>query len=246
MIYTNFAQLYDELFDEDIYSEWQQFVVSQVDADSEVLDLAGGAGRLATLLAKQNYSVAVADLSTAMLSLAEQHAREANVEIPLFETNMLDLSELGQYDAILCFADSLCYLDNIEQLERTFKEVNAHLSVEGKFIFDVITPYQTDEVYPGYMYNYEDEKHQRAFLWHSFEDEQQKHGVIHELTFFNQLAGSDRYERVAETHFEKTYELDQYKTALTQAGFSKVSVSADFGKQDIDKQTTRWFFVCQK
>lgn len=246
MIYTNFAQLYDELFDETVYSEWQQFVTSQVSTNSEILDLAGGAGRLAVLLAQAHYSVAVADLSPAMLSLADQHARENNVNIPLFETNMLDLSDLGQYDAFLCFADSLCYLDNLEQIATVFTQVNKHLTANGKFIFDVITPYQTDRIYPGYMYNYEDEGHQRAFLWHSYEDEQQKHGVVHELTFFNQLSKSDKYERVAETHFEKTYELDQYLAALGQAGFSKVSVKANFGKQEIDEQTTRWFFVCQK
>lgn len=246
MIYTSFAQLYDELFDEKVYDQWHQFVLSQVDANSEVLDLAGGAGRLATLLAKDHYAVAVADLSTAMLSLAEQHAREAQVTIPLFETNMLDLSELSQYDAILCCADSLCYLENFAQVQTTLTQVNEHLAADGKFIFDVITPYQTDQVYPGYMYNYEDEEHQRAFLWRSYADEERLHGVIHELTFFNQLQASDKYERVAETHFEKTYTLDQYMTALTNAGFNKIDVSADFGRQEIDEQTTRWFFVCQK
>ncbi len=69
------------------------------------------------------------------------------------------------------------------------------------------------------------------FLWQSYADEQQEHGVIHELTFFNQINKQNKYERVAETHFEKTYELDQYLAALKQANFSKVTVSADFGHQ---------------
>lgn len=165
MIYASFAQLYDELFDEKLYVEWEEFVTAQINPNSNTLDLAGGAGRLATLLAKRNYSVDVADLSTEMLSLAEQHARENNVDIKLFEANMLDLSELSQYDNILCFADSLCYLKDLTQIETTFTQVNGHLTDNGMFLFDVITPYQTDYVYPDYMYNYEDEQHERAFFY---------------------------------------------------------------------------------
>ncbi|KIS04091.1 class I SAM-dependent DNA methyltransferase [Paucilactobacillus wasatchensis] len=246
MIYGNFAQLYDELFDETLYIEWRDFVVQRVTPDNTILDLAGGAGRLAVLLAQKNYSITVADFSAGMLSLADRHARENNVNIPLIEANMLDLSELDQYQTILCFADSLCYLKNLDQITTTFMKVNQHLAEDGKFLFDVITPYQTDHVYPGYMYNYEDDHHERAFMWQSYADEQQAHGVIHELTFFNQLPESKQYERVAETHFEKTYELEQYLMALTQAGFNNINVSADFGRQKINDQTTRWFFECQK
>ena len=112
-------------------------------------------------------------------------------------------------------------------------------------MFDVITPYQTDQVYPGYSFNYQDEDHTRAFMWQSYADEEVAHGVIHDLTFFIQQDDGS-YRRLSETHFERTYPLADYLTALGAAGFDQVQVSADFGRHEVKDDTTRWFFVCQK
>lgn len=244
MIYSSFAKLYDDLFDEQMYVDWQQFVEKHISkTTSSVLDLAGGAGRLAVLLAKTGLDMTVADLSSEMLSLARQHAEDANCTVDLQQVNMLDLSDMGQFDAVTCFADSFCYLDNLDEVTLAFKQVKSHLNDAGVFLFDVITPYQTDTIYPGYMYNYESENQDTAFLWRSFGDSECEHGVVHELTFFNQLPNQDVYERLAEEHYERTYELKQYLQALKKAGFNQIEVSADFGRSEIGSTTTRWFFV---
>lgn len=49
MIYQSFAQLYDQLFDQQLYNRWLDFTLNygQVIVESKVLELAGGAGRLA-------------------------------------------------------------------------------------------------------------------------------------------------------------------------------------------------------
>ena len=206
MIYQTFAQLYDELFDDQLYADWQSFVMREVQAPGTLLDLAGGAGRLA---------------------------------------DMLDPTGLGQFQTITCFADSLCYLNDLAQVNAALTQAGQHLAPGGKFLFDVITPYQTDQVYPGYSFNYQDEDHTRAFMWQSFADEEVAHGVIHDLTFFIQQ-GDGSYRRLSETHFERTYPLADYLTALKVAGFDQVQVSADFGRHEVKDDTTRWFFVCQK
>lgn len=41
MIYQTFAQLYDELFDDQLYADWQSFVMREVQAPGTLLDLAG-------------------------------------------------------------------------------------------------------------------------------------------------------------------------------------------------------------
>ena len=170
MIYSSFAKLYDELMEPTMYDQWLDFVEQELPKTTgQILDLACGAGRLAVMLAQNGYQVSGVDLSEEMLALAEMHAREANLAIPFMQGNMLDLSALGQYSAVTCFADSFCYLQDEAQVLQAFKEVYQHLENNGKFIFDVITPYQTDEVYPGYMYNYTTED--QAFIWSSFADE---------------------------------------------------------------------------
>ncbi|HJA27635.1 MAG TPA: class I SAM-dependent methyltransferase [Candidatus Limosilactobacillus intestinigallinarum] len=246
MIYHTFAQLYDQLFDDELYRKWAAYTQANGGSSAQqVLDLAGGAGRLAVLLAQWGQAVTVADFSADMLSLASQHAAAAGVELTLVEADMRDLTALPQYDLVTCFADSLCYLADIEDAETTFQQVAAHLRTGGRFLFDMITPYQTDVVYPGYMYNYEDDDHQRAFLWQSYGDDDVPHGVIHELAFFNRLADG-HYERIGETHFERSYPLATITAALKRSGFTDIAVTADFGRAAPDEQTTRWFFSCQR
>lgn len=215
MIYQTFAQLYDELFDPQLYDDWLQFVQAHVPAGRHLLDLAGGAGRLAVLLAQAGYRV-------------------------------VD-SGLPQYDAITCFADSLCYLPDLAAVTATFRAVYEHLVPGGYFLFDVITPYQTDEVYPGFTYNFEDPDHARAFLWASYADDAIAHGVVHDLAFFIRQ-GDGSYQRIGEQHFERTYQQADFRAALKAAGFAdeQIQVSADFGRQKPAAQTTRWFFTVQK
>lgn len=243
MLYQSFAQLYDELMQPQLYDQWAEYVQENVAKDGVVLDLACGSGRLAVKLAQLGYDVVGADYSDAMLALADGHAQEAQVTVPLVEANMLDLSELGQFDTVTCFADSLCYLTDDGALPQAINQVFAHLKPGGTFLFDVITPYQTDVVYPGYMYNYEDE--QQTFVWHSYAGEQAAHSVEHDLSFFVRQA-DDSYVRLRELHHERTYALKQYQQWLRQAGFTAVSVRADFGHAAITETTTRWFFSVKK
>lgn len=244
MIYGSFAQYYDELFDEELYVKWQQFVETNTTSGARLLDLAGGAGRLGVLLARDGYDVTDADFSSEMLALASHHAEEAEVEMKLIEANMLHLAGLGEYEVVTCFADSLCYLNDLDEVQTVFEQVRKHLTVGGQFLFDIITPYQTDQVYPGFMYNYQAPDHQRFFMWSSFADDDVPHGVIHELSFFNQETDG-KYQRLTETHFERSYPLADVKQALHDAGFNQVKVTSEFGQAPVNEQTTRWFFQCQ-
>lgn len=244
MIYGSFAQYYDELFDEELYLKWQNYVEDNTSKNSKLLDLAGGAGRLGVLLARDGYDVTDADFSEEMLSLASDHATEAGVKLNLVEANMLDLSGLDTYDTVTCFADSLCYLQNIDEVQTVFDQVRQHLKTDGQFLFDIITPYQTDKVYPGFMFNYQSDDDQRFFMWSSFADDDVEHGVIHELSFFDRQENG-QYQRLSETHFERSYELSKVKQALHNVGFQKIEVTSEFGTSPIQNDTTRWFFKCQ-
>ncbi|USS86738.1 class I SAM-dependent methyltransferase [Fructilactobacillus cliffordii] len=239
MIYSQFATFYDQLFDNDLYPRWVNYLQKYVQPGANVLDLACGTGRLLVLLGQAGYTVTGVDLSSEMLALANQHAEAADLEIPLFQLNMLALDGLGEFDAVTCFDDSLCYLSDLDEVTQSFQQVAQHLVTGGQFCFDVITPYQTDVKYPGYMYNYQDEE--QAFMWTTYAGEW-PHSVEHDLTFFLYQADLDAYQSYSETHYERTYELEAYQQALQAAGFTNVTVRADFGEQPVTEQTTRWFF----
>lgn len=246
MIYDSFAPLYDELFDPDQYRQWLHYVQANLDSsDCRVLDLAGGSGRLSVLLAQAGFQVCDLDFSSSMLSLADAHAKAAGVPLELVQADMRDLSGLGYYDAVVCFADSLCYLGNFADVQTTMAQVYRHLAPGGRFLFDVWSLHQVDAVFPGYCYNEETEDGQQAFMWRSYADDDVDHGIIHELTFFTK-DHDGRYKRSHETHFERTYPLNQWERAVKEVGFDHLTVSANFGRDKIDSQTGRLFFSCRK
>jgi hypothetical protein len=90
------------------------------------------------------------------------------------------------------------------------------------------------------MYNYQDEDHERAFMWQSYADDDVEHGVIHDLTFFNRIEDG-KYNRLSEIHYERAYELPVIKSLLMQAGFTSIEVGSDFSLEMEDKNATRWF-----
>ena len=66
MNYQTFAKLYDDLFDEAAYADWFQYATKFIkNKDGKLLELAGGAGRLAIKLKQAGYDdIWFLDLST--------------------------------------------------------------------------------------------------------------------------------------------------------------------------------------
>ncbi|CAM2818437.1 class I SAM-dependent DNA methyltransferase [Weissella confusa] len=247
MNYQTFAKLYDDLFDEAAYADWFQYATKFIkNKDGKLLELAGGAGRLAIQLKQAGYDdISVLDLSTEMLALAAQHAQEAELDLPLIEGDMREWSDFDErFATITSFADSFNYLANEDETLMAFKQVAEHLEDGGQFLFDVISPWQTDVYYPGYMYNWHDDE--TAFMWSSYGVEEQPHTVEHELTFFVYNEDIDGFQQLQEVHTERTYSLDTYKRLLTEAGFTNIEVTADFGRAEVTDESPRWFFNATK
>ncbi|GKS80941.1 methyltransferase [Ligilactobacillus pabuli] len=245
MIYTTFAQLYDQLMDPIVYEDWIKYFQQQVavDANAKVLDLGCGSGALTLLLKQAGYQLEGLDLSEEMLSLASARFGEADVFIPLYQGDMMDLSELGEYQTIFSSLDSLCYLADQTEVGTVFQQVAQHLPTGGQFLFDVHSTYQIDQVFPDYMYNYQNED--QAFLWHSYPTDVE-HGIEHELTFFVKNQAGTGFERLSEHHYERTYPAKVYLELLKKAGFTQVDLTAGLADSPLTEQTTRWFFSCRK
>ncbi|WKF84554.1 class I SAM-dependent DNA methyltransferase [Lacticaseibacillus pantheris] len=244
MIYTSFAQVYDHLMDDTLYADWLDYVQSRVTpANQQLLELAGGSGTLAVALAQAGYDVTLSDLSEDMLTLAGPKMDAAGVELPIIQADMRYLGDIGPYDVVTCFDDSICYMPNLGDVQTTFKQVAHVLKPGGRFMFDAHSLHQMDDVFPGYMYNYQTEDY--AFMWHSYAGEVE-HSVEHDLTFFVYQEDLDAYKPFIETHKERTYPVADFVAALTAAGFDDIQVTADFGRQEVTPESTRWFFSAVK
>ncbi|MGY3778865.1 class I SAM-dependent DNA methyltransferase [Isobaculum melis] len=244
MSYQVFAQVYDAIMDETLYDRWAHYVAQTMPhSQSSILELACGTGALAVHLKKQGLQVTGLDLSENMLTLAQDRALAAGVELPLIEGDMLDLTEIGTFDMVTCFSDSLCYMPDETAIKKVFEQVFQVLNQEGVFVFDVHSLYQMDQIFPGYMFN--DNQEDIAFMWQSYAGEV-PHSVEHELTFFVYEPETASYQRYDELHKERTYELTVYQQLLKEAGFQSVTCTAEFGQEAMQETSTRWFFECKK
>lgn len=244
MSYDIFAQVYDDLMDEELYDQWVLFTKNNLaEHHQHVLDLACGAGQLAIKMQQEGLEVTGLDLSAQMLEIAERRAEEFGVTIPFVQGDMTDLTNLKKFDAVTCYCDSICYLPDEESVQAAFNQVYQHLTEDGVFLFDVHSVYQIDEVFPGYTFN--DQTEEVSFLWKSYIGEH-PHSIEHDLTFFVYQEDIDLYERFDETHKERTYQLQTYIDMLKKAGFTSIEVSAEYGEEQIAEKSTRWFFVCHK
>nr|WP_249316913.1 class I SAM-dependent methyltransferase [Bacillus sp. FJAT-50079] len=229
------------------YEQWLQHVLMQKDRyhvqGNRLLELACGTGELAILLAKEGFAVTGVDLSDEMLSVARDKADHASVELNLFQQNMCELNGLGTFDLITIFCDSLNYLETPEQTKQTFLRVHEHLHEDGLFLFDVHTPFQMESVYENETFALVEED--VAYIWNCFPGED-LYSVEHELTFFVLDEASGQFERFEEIHKQRTYEQADYSNWLKEAGFTILSVTADFTEDAPDMEAKRLFFICKK
>lgn len=248
MSYHIFSSFYDKVMDQTVYRDWLAFVEQArrcyhpEKPELTILELACGTGKVAVELAKAGHAVTGFDLSEEMLSLAYDRMEKERVQLLLLEGDMREIEEIGTYDMVTCFSDSLCYLTEEADLQKTFDGVFRSLKAGGTFLFDVHSLFQVREVFPGYQYIYQDEE--EVFLWESFEGEKEN-SVEHILTFFVP-AKAGLFERVQEYHEERTYSMEIYEQLLKQAGFSEIGIYADFGRAPVQENTARWFFLCRK
>lgn len=244
--YETFAAVYDEIMDDSLYDQWTDFSLRHLPAETKtILELACGTGIQAVRFAQKGFEVTGLDLSYEMLELAQKKAENAGVMLELAQADMMQLEGVGEFDAVTCYSDSLCYMADEEAVLRVFEGVHAVLNPGGTFLFDVHSTYQMDEIFPGYAYheNYED----FAFVWDTYEGEH-PHSIAHELTFFvkDEDSEEERFIRRDELHEERTYPIATFEKLLAQAGFDSVEVFADFTDEAPKADSKRWFFKAVK
>lgn len=238
MVYGQFSKTYQKLMNDELYPLWVSYVEKYVTKKQSILELACGSGEVANLLSQKGYTIVGSDLSENMLSLAYQ----TNPKICWLQLNMADFQLDETYDSIICFADSLCYLQTEIEMQKTFQNVYNTLNNNGIFLFDVHSLYQINEVFHEYTYHYVDED--TVFIWESFPGDY-ANSVEHELTCVQETQ-SGIYERYDELHKQRTYSLEQYISWLKSVGFSNIEMTSEFGESTITDNTTRWFFKCEK
>lgn len=247
MSYENFAILYDELMRDVPYDKWIDFVRKQKESfgidGNRFLDLACGTGELSLRLVQEGFSVTGVDLSAEMLTVAREKAGKLGYPLFLVQQDMSEIEEIGEFDFVGIFCDSLNYLQGEEEVIKTLARVYQHLRSGGLFLFDVHSLYKMNELFINQTYAYNGDE--ISYIWQCFEGEH-PYSVEHELTFFNLDEHTDQYRRYDELHLQRTFPTDCYKEWLENTGFEVLSITADFTYQQPEEKSERIFFTARK
>jgi S-adenosylmethionine-dependent methyltransferase len=140
----------ENYYDQNAREEWDRLVRYKIEfqvtlralseflpqAPAKLIDIGGGPGRYAILLAQRGYQVTLVDLSGGSLELAKQKAVEADVELDAFiHANALDLAAFpkASFDAALLLGP-LYHLHKLEERQTALRQAN-RLLTPGGFVF---------------------------------------------------------------------------------------------------------------
>jgi SAM-dependent methyltransferase len=181
-------------------------------AGSKILDAGCGTGTLAIALAGAGYTVAGVDLSEALLEVARGKDTRKAVRWVHGDLTRLDLAET--FDAVTSVADVLNHLETLDDWERAFRRLAAHLRPGGYLLFDVMTCFGLE--------------HLDAYTIHDRESGALILGVIWEpptrrstlkITSFVPAGRPGLFERVSETITEWGQPVGAIFERLTRSGF---------------------------
>ncbi len=140
------AEVFDALVEDEAVSIQYASLVRSYLKQGSILDLACGTGAISEQL-KADFDVTGLDIDPAMLV---QYAKR-NPELKVLQRSMTNLSNLGHYDGILLFGDSLNYLLSLDEVEETVNEAITHLSDQGVFLFDMHNESRYEEFKEEYI-----------------------------------------------------------------------------------------------
>lgn len=252
--YDAIARVYDKLNKDIDYSAWADFIEKCFDRflgekPMLVLDLACGTGRMTTKLSDRGYDMIGVDRSEDMLS--EAYIESEGKGILYLCQDMRELELYGTVGAALCCLDSVNYLLEEKDVERTFRKVHNYLDPDGLFIFDMNTPYKFENIYSDNAYILEDEidygdGSEPALVFCGWQNQYDRKSRI--CTFYLSLFEENEegvYVRSDEEQKERCYELSEVKELLEKCGFEFLGVYSDFEFREINEKTERWYIAAR-
>jgi SAM-dependent methyltransferase len=242
MKHDHFASLYDLLMEDAPYESWLGYAKKYLPNQGRVLDLACGTGTFSLMLAQKGYDVVGVDLSEDMLTVAEEKARKAGAGIEFVSQDMCELQGFQKLDGVTLFCDGLNYLRQEQEVKQTFSLLAQALKTGGVLLFDVHSPFKMEHIFDHQLYG--ENSDVLSYMWFC-EPSEEPLSVQHTLTFFLKKE-TGYYERMDEEQYQRTFNPNDYKQWLIEAGFDQIEISADFGTKEIEEEDDRIFFKAIK
>lgn len=240
-MYNYFALRYDELTENVDYKVRSDYISDffnklGLSENASLLDLACGTGTMSLLFKEKGYRVIGIDLSSEMLSIADNKAEGT---IPFIRSEMQNFSLPEPVDACVCCLDSVNHLNSLHDVEMTFECVYNSLKENGIFIFDVNTVYKHRNILADNSFVFDEENY---FL--SWDNEQiDAYSIKIMLDFF--VYNGKNYDRYSEEFIETAFETEALSAAL-EPYFEILGIYDDLSIDKPKTDSERLYFVCKR
>ncbi|WP_147566006.1 class I SAM-dependent DNA methyltransferase [Clostridium tyrobutyricum] len=242
--YNNFAYIYDDLINNDInYELWSNTIMKvckECNIDNkDYLDIGCGTGNLTEKIVPNFKNSWCVDLSSDMLTKAEEKFIDKKLKVKLICQNMTELNLNRQFDLITCCLDCTNYIIEDMELTKYFKSVIKHLKPNGIFIFDINSYYKITEVLGNNIYDYDDDK--ITYIW---DNNLENEIVDMYLIFF--IKEGQLYRRFDEHHSERAYKCEQLEGILSECGFQVLKKLDNYSDKVPQLNSERIVYVVNK
>lgn len=240
-MYNYFALHYDELTENVDYKVRSDYISgffnkSGIPENASLLDLACGTGTMSLLFKEKGYRVIGIDLSSEMLSAADN---KANGTIPFIKAEMQNFSLTEPVDACVCCLDSINHLSSLKEAEKTFECVYNALNENGIFVFDVNTVHKHRNILADNSFIFDEENY---FL--SWDNERiDDYSIRIMLDFF--VYNGKNYDRYSEEFVETAFETEALSAAL-EPYFEILGIYDDLSLDKPKTDSKRLYFVCKR
>ena len=203
-----------------------------------VLDLACGTGTMTWLLTRRGYEVIGVDGSEDMLAAAMGKGGPAGGVPPVFlHQSMPRLDLYGTVDAAVCCLDSLNYLTDPKDVQRTFQRLHLFVAPGGMLVFDVNTVAKLAAL-DGQVFL--DENEDTYCVWRT---EYHRGLCTYYMDLFRRR-GDGAWRRSAELHRQRAYTVEQLTAWLRESGFTDIRAYGDMRLRRPREGEQRIYFSC--
>lgn len=138
--YDTWAPVYDEFNRGYMFERWTGKLLAKAEeagmGGKRLLDIACGTGMSTLPMLDRGWTVTGCDISPAMLDIARG---KVGKRADLFEADMRELPNFGEFDLVWAINDPLNYLLDVEELEAAFDGMRRNVAANGIVLFDVNT-----------------------------------------------------------------------------------------------------------
>jgi SAM-dependent methyltransferase len=214
------------------------FIAKQLSlsANTKVLDVPCGNGRIAIELARRGFQLTGVDIATEFVAEARKNSFAAGVNIEWHERDMRDLPWTNEFAGAFCFGNSFGYLDDEENAD-FLQAVSRTLKPGARFVLDA--PAAAECILPNFQPSHSFEIAGIAVtIQHRYDHEQAR--MFNDFTFTRDSVADYRPSS------QRVYTYRELADLLRAAGLEIVAAYASLAEEPFNLGAHRLLIVSEK